>query len=83
MCRVFLLTDIVPLTVGTSGSPLAVSLNLGNFGFHSSQKTLSFHILSKIYRTVILPVILYVCQTWSLTLREGVREQGAEENIWT
>ena len=24
----------------------------------------------KIYRTVILPVVLYGCETWSLTLRE-------------
>jgi len=24
----------------------------------------------KIYRTIILPVVLYVCETWSLTLRE-------------
>jgi hypothetical protein len=32
----------------------------------------------KIYRTIILPVVLYGCETWSLTLREeqaeGVRE---------
>ena len=24
----------------------------------------------KIYRTVILPVVLYGCETWSLTLKE-------------
>ena len=24
----------------------------------------------KIYRTIILPVVLYGCETWSLTLRE-------------
>jgi len=40
----------------------------------------------KIYRTIILPVVLYGCETWSLALREkcrerGVRELGAEENI--
>jgi len=29
----------------------------------------------KIYRTTILPVVLYGCETWSLTLREerGIR----------
>jgi hypothetical protein len=37
---------------------------------------------------IILPVVLYGCETWPLTLREehklkGVLEQGAEENIWT
>jgi hypothetical protein len=36
---------------------------------------LSFCLLSrivkiKIYRTVILPVVLYGCETWSLTLRK-------------
>jgi hypothetical protein len=25
----------------------------------------------KIYRTIILPVVLYGCETWSLTLREA------------
>ena len=28
---------------------------------------------SKIYRTIILPVVLYGCETWSLTLREERR----------
>jgi hypothetical protein len=37
---------------------------------------------------MILPVVLYGCETWSLTLMgeikvEGVGEQGAMENIWT
>jgi hypothetical protein len=27
----------------------------------------------KIYKTVILPVVLYGCETWSLTLREEHR----------
>jgi hypothetical protein len=36
----------------------------------------------KIYKTIILPVVLYGCETRSLTLRkEGVWEQGCE-NIW-
>ena len=26
--------------------------------------------LLKIYRTIIMPVVLYGCETWSLTLRE-------------
>jgi hypothetical protein len=42
----------------------------------------------KIYKTIILSVVLYGCETWSLTLREehklrGFYEQGVEENIWT
>jgi hypothetical protein len=39
----------------------------------------------RIYKTAILPVVSYVCETWSLTLREEhilrVFENGAEENI--
>jgi hypothetical protein len=33
---------------------------------------LSKNIKIKIYRTIILPVVLYGCETWSLTLREGL-----------
>jgi len=31
---------------------------------------LTKNLKTKIYRTVILPVVLYGCETWSLTLRE-------------
>jgi hypothetical protein len=34
---------------------------------------LSKNVKIKIYRTVILPVVLYGCKTWSLTLREKIR----------
>jgi hypothetical protein len=41
----------------------------------------------KMYKTVILPVSLYGCGTWSLALREGHRlsvfEKSVEEDIWT
>jgi hypothetical protein len=41
----------------------------------------------KIYRTVILSVVLYGCKTWSPTLREEhrlrVSENRVEEDIWT
>jgi hypothetical protein len=50
-------------------------LKLGNACYHSVQNLLSSSLLSKnlkikIYRTIILPVILYGCETGSLTLRE-------------
>ena len=53
-------------------------INLGNAGYHSVQNLLSTSLLSKnvkikIYRTIILPVVLYGCETWSLTLREKHR----------
>jgi len=50
-------------------------LNSGNTCYLSLQNLLSSRLLSKIlkikiYRTIILPVVLYGCETWSLTLRE-------------
>jgi hypothetical protein len=50
-------------------------LNSGNACYHSVQSLLSSRLLSrnvkvKIYNTIILPVVLYGCETWSLTLRE-------------
>jgi len=50
-------------------------LKLGNACYHSVQNLLSSRLLSKnlkikIYRTITLPVVLYGCETWSLTLRE-------------
>jgi hypothetical protein len=52
-------------------------LNLGNACNHSLQNLLSSHLLSnikiRIYKNIILPVVLYGCQNWSLTLREEHR----------
>jgi len=54
------------------------SLQPGNSCYHSVQHLLSSSLLSKnvkikTYKTIILPVILYGCETWSLTLREERR----------
>ena len=35
----------------------------------------------KIYRTIILPVVLYGCETWSLTLREERRLRAFENTV--
>ena len=35
----------------------------------------------KIYRTIILPVVLYGCETWSLTLREECRLRLFENRV--
>jgi hypothetical protein len=53
-------------------------LKLGNACYHSVQNLLSSRILPKnlkikIYRTIILPVVLYGCETRSLKLREERR----------
>ena len=50
-------------------------LRSGNACYYSVQNLLSFRLLSKnlkikIYRIIILPIVLYGCETWSLTLRE-------------
>ena len=56
-------------------------LKSGNAGYHSVQNLLSSSLLSrnlkiKIYRNVILPVVLCGCETWPLTLREERRLRG-------
>ncbi|KAJ4439190.1 hypothetical protein ANN_07307 [Periplaneta americana] len=50
-------------------------INMGNACYYSVENLLSSSLLSKnlkvrIYKTVILPVVLYGCETWTLTLRE-------------
>jgi len=42
---------------------------------------LSKYLKIKIYRTIILPVVLYGCETWSLTLREECRLRGFENRV--
>ena len=37
---------------------------------HLSSRLLSKNLKIKIYRTIILPIILYGCEIWSLILRE-------------
>jgi hypothetical protein len=34
-----------------------------------------------IYKTIILPVVLYGCETWSLTLREEHRLREFENRV--
>jgi hypothetical protein len=56
-------------------------LNSGNALYHSVQSLLSSRLISKnlkikTYKTVILPLVLYCCETWSLTLREEHRRGG-------
>jgi hypothetical protein len=61
-------------------------LSSGNAYYHSVQSFLSSHLLSKnlkmrIYKTIILPVILYGCETWGLTLREEHRLRVFENKV--
>ena len=42
---------------------------------------LTKHLKIKIYRTITMPVILYGCETWSLTLREESRLRVFENRV--
>jgi hypothetical protein len=61
-------------------------LNSGNACYYSVQNLLCFRLISKnlkikIYKTVILPVVLYGCETWSLTLRQEHRLRVSENRV--
>jgi len=61
-------------------------LKSGNACYHSVQNIFSSRLLSKnlkikIYRTVVLPFLLYGCETWSLTLREDRRLRVFENRV--
>jgi hypothetical protein len=42
---------------------------------------LSKNLEIKIYRTIVLPVVLYGCETWSLILREEGRPSVSENRV--
>jgi hypothetical protein len=46
-----------------------------------SSSLLSKNIKSQIYRTITLPVVLYGCEAWSLTLREERRLRVFENRV--
>jgi len=46
-----------------------------------SSSLLSKNLKIRIYRTIILYVVLYGCETWSLTLREEVRLKMLENRV--
>jgi hypothetical protein len=46
-----------------------------------SSSFLSKNVKTKIYRTIILPVVLYGCETWSLILREECRPRAFENRV--
>ena len=61
-------------------------LKSGNASYHLVQSIFSSNLLSKnlkikIYRTIILPVVLYGCETWSHTLREERRLRVFENRV--
>jgi hypothetical protein len=62
-------------------------LNSGNACYYSVQNLLSSHLILKnlkfkIYKTVILPFVLYGCKTCCLTLREEYRLRVLRRGCW-
>jgi hypothetical protein len=61
-------------------------LNLGIACYYSVQNLLYSHLISKnlkikIYKTVILPVVLCGCENWFLTLKEKHRLMVFENRV--
>jgi hypothetical protein len=61
-------------------------LKSGNACYHSVQNLLSSDLLSKklkikIWITIILPVAVYGCKTWPLTLRKELRLRVFENRV--
>jgi hypothetical protein len=62
------------------------TMNSGNACYHSVRNLLSSRLLSKnlkiiIYKRIILPVVLYGCETWSLALKEEYRLWKFENRV--
>jgi hypothetical protein len=46
-----------------------------------SSRLISKNLKINVYKTVILPVVLYECETWSLALREEHRLRVFENSV--
>jgi hypothetical protein len=61
-------------------------LESGNACYHSMQhlfssSLLSKHLKIKLYKSIILPVVLYGCESWWLALRELLRLRVSENTV--
>jgi hypothetical protein len=56
-------------------------LNSGNACYHLSSCLLFINLETKIYETIILPIVLYGCETRSLSLREEHRLRVSENRV--
>jgi hypothetical protein len=61
-------------------------LNSGNAYYHSVQnllfsKLLSINTLIKVYSTIILPVVWYGCETWTVNRRRNIRLRVFENRV--
>jgi hypothetical protein len=53
----------------------------GNACYHSVLSSVVKKLKNRIYSTIILPVALYGCETWSLTLRKEQRLRVFENKV--
>ena len=70
----------------TNTNEIKCTINMGNACIYSLEEILSSSLLSKkfkvkTYKTIILPVVLYGSETWSLTLREEHRLRVFENEV--
>jgi hypothetical protein len=72
--------------VSSADEEIRSRLNSGNACYRAVQNLLSSRLLSRnmkiiIYKTIILPLVLYGCETLSLTLREEHRLRVIENRV--
>jgi len=75
-----------PMKQNSIQEEIKCRLNLVNACYHLVQKLLSSSLLSKnvkirTYRSIILPVVLYGFETWSLILKEEGRLRMYENTV--
>jgi len=85
-CVVYVTPYIILSVTFSPQEEIKSRLKSGNACYYSVQYLLSSSLLSKklkikIYGTIILPVVLYRCETWSLTLREERRQRVFENRV--
>jgi hypothetical protein len=79
--KILIFTDCSETDQNCIHEEIKSRLNSENACYHSVQ---SFVIPPAVQEcNVILPVVLYGCETWSLMLREEHRLRASEKNIWT
>ena len=58
-----------------------IKYNFGGYRCGTSTIVNNRRLKVKIYRTIVVSVVLYGCETWSLTLREELRLRVFENRV--
>ena len=85
-CEIYSFLVTVSTNQNSIQEEIKSRLKSDNACYHSVRNILSSSLLSKnlkikIYGTIILPVALYVCETWSVTLWEERRSSVSENRV--